>query len=125
MWGEIYQGLLKRVGASLERLKILERKEPERTGQDRFMKTNEHRKRRKKRDMANAFRSDKLNSLPPERTWSRQRVMVSRPTAHSSFPNPDSRTGRVSSQKLKGALVHKRPPMLAGTSPGIFSDTRA
>ncbi len=73
------------------------------------MKANEQRKRREKREIANAFRSDRLNSLPPERTWSRQRVLVSRPTAHASFPNPDSRTGRVSSRKLKGAECTKDP----------------
>lgn len=47
VWGENYQGLLKRVGASLEKLEILENQNLGRRGQDRFMKRNKqlHEKR--------------------------------------------------------------------------------
>ena len=47
VWGENYQGLLKRVAASLERLEILEQKKLGRRGQDRFMKKDKqwHEKR--------------------------------------------------------------------------------
>ena len=45
VWGEMDQGLLKRVGASLERTKILEKERSERRGRDRFMKKNEQQER--------------------------------------------------------------------------------
>lgn len=45
VWGGMDQGLLKRVGASLERTKILEKEKLERRGRDRFMKQNEQHER--------------------------------------------------------------------------------
>ncbi len=41
VWGEMYQGLLKRVGAGLAKLEILEKQNLGRRGQSRFMKGNE------------------------------------------------------------------------------------
>ena len=66
--GEVYQGLLKRVGASLENLKILgEKNRLEWRGQGRFIKDDEQGKPR------SAFRNNKLDKLPQERTRSRRR----------------------------------------------------
>ena len=48
VWGERYQGLLKRVGASLENLEILEKQKPGRKGQSRFMKRKENGTKRDK-----------------------------------------------------------------------------
>ena len=43
--GEMDQGLLKRVGASLEKTKILGKEKSERRRKDSFMKKNEHEER--------------------------------------------------------------------------------
>lgn len=76
--------------------------------------------------MAKAFPNNKLNGLAPARTWFRQfpePVLVARPPTPWSVPNPDCRTERVSSPNLK-RLLCRRSPVIAGASPGMFSDTR-
>lgn len=105
MWRTTYQGLLKRVEASLEKLKSLDKvnrwkKWKKWTGQA----YEEDRARlEQKRDKTNAFRNDTA--------WHREGLglaeveLVPRPSStFEPLPNWDSRTGRVSSQNLKRLL---------------------
>lgn len=106
MWGEVYQDLLKRVGASLEKLKTLGRKTFWKEG---IGQVYEDERTRGKRDKRSTFGNDKLDSLPPGRTRSRRRWCWCPCLEQNRAPSRSGPSDKKGFKpRPKAALVHRR-----------------
>ena len=115
------QGLLKRVGAALKNLEILEQPKPRKEGTEQVYKQQRAMGKEEIRRITISW-----TACHQERTRSRRRwCLCPGLPAHQAPSQSGVKDKKGFKPKPKAALVHRirRCPTIAGTSQGIFSDT--